>query len=105
MNGVQSEEYLLGRFDMSDFRNFEVSGETIDDVITYKVHEQFHPAAFNLTRGYPNYESNHFINGPLQAVNFKLLMRYIDEKKKITSVKMDMTDGFFQIRCVFSKKL
>lgn len=105
LNGIQTEEYLLGRFDLSDFRDFKISGTTQNDNITYTVTEKFHPAAFNLTKGFPNYESNHFLNGPLQSVNFKLLMRYIDGKKKIKSIPLDMKDGYYQIKCQFSKKI
>ena len=104
-NGNQSEEYLLGRFDVSSFRNFEMSGKTVNNRMEYYVKEKFHPAAYNLTEGYPNYESNHFINGPIQSINFRLMVRYINEKNIIKSVPLDMKDGYFQVQCFFSKKL
>ena len=104
-NREQSEEYLLGRFDMSNFRDFEISGETENNVVQYRVSETFYPAAFNLTKGFPNYENNYFINGPLQSVNFKLLMRYIDQKKKITREVFDLEDGYYQIKCLFTKRV
>ena len=104
-NGEQSEEYLLGRFDLSNFRDFETEGEMVNDVMRYNVIETFHPAAFNLTKGFPNYENNHFINGPLRSVNFRLFMRYINQKKEIKKVVMNMKDGFFQVKCLFTKKI
>ena len=109
-NGNHQEDYLLGRFDLSSFRDFNVQQEYSLVADQYsepntQIIEKHHVSAFNLTTGFPNYESNHFINGPLQSVNLKLFARYINRKKEISTQLMDLEDGFFQVRCLFTKKI
>ena len=109
-NGETTQEYLLGRFDFSGFRDFKVTNfypinATQFDNPNTEITENHHVSAFNLTQGYPDYESNQFINGPVQSVNFRVFCRYIDEKKRITRNLLDLHDGFFQLRCLFTKKI
>ena len=109
-NGKHQEDYLLGRFDLSSFRDFNIEQEYSLQIDQYsepntQIIEKHHVSAFNLTTGFPNYESNHFINGPVQSVNLKLFARYINRKKEISTQLMDMEDGFFQVRCLFTKKI
>ena len=107
-NGEHSEEYLLGRFDLSSFRDFRIQNKYGDGVVTnptLRVSEKHHTTAVNMTSGFPNYESNHFLNGSIQSVNFKVLVRYIDQHKVITRTPLDLDDGYYQIKCLFTKKL
>ena len=107
-NGEHSEEYLLGRFDVSSFREFHVENKYAVGVVTepqLKVSEKHNSTAINMTAGFPNYESNHFIGGAIQNVHFQVLVRYIDQHKKITRVPLEMEDGYYQVRCLFTKKL
>ena len=109
-NGQPQEEYLLGRFDLSSFRKFEIINDYEQDQDIYsdpntRVKETHHASAFNLTVGNPDYESNVLLGGAVRSVNFKIFVRYIDSKAKITSVLFPMADNYFSIKCLFSKKL
>lgn len=110
VNGEHTEEYLLGRFDLNGFNNYSVintyprDGDMPQDPNT-QVYEEQPVGTYNLTRAYPDYESNHFIGGALQTINFKVFCRYISQSGVVTTKLLDLADGFFVVKCLFSKKL
>ena len=104
-DSVQTEEYLLVRFDLSDYKEFQAVVTQDDDRMKtgVTINETYEASLENLTRGNPDYESNHLLSGTLQQVHLMLRTRYRTQGK-IQTVKTDMSDGFWFARLLFSKK-
>ena len=105
LDGVEEQEYLLARFDLSSYKEFENVYRQDDERMlgTTEITENFQAGLENLTRGNPDYESNHLLSGSINQVHLMLYTRYL-EHNKIVRVKTDCTDGFWHTRMLFSKK-
>ena len=106
LDGNEDHEYLLARFDLSSYKEFEgVSTQNDEKMLeSTKVTESFQAGMHNLTLHNPDYESNLLLPGSIHQVHLMLYTRYLQDNK-IVSVKTDLTDGFWHIRMLFSKKI
>ena len=106
LNGVEEHEFLLARFDLSSYKEFEgVTTQNFYRMLeTTEFSETFQAGLENLTRSNPNFESNLLLPGSIQQIHLMLYTRYLEDNE-IKTVKTDMNDGFFHIRMLFSKKI
>ena len=106
IDGKETHEYLLARFDLSNYKRFESvsyqDNERMHDGT--QITETYQAGIENLTRGNPDYESNLLLPGSVHQVHLMLYTRYL-ERGKIERVKTDMQDGFWHTRLLFSKKV
>ena len=103
--GIEEHEYLLARFDLSSYKQFENVYKQDDERMlgTTEITENFQAGLENLTRGNPDFESNHLLSGSINQVHLLLFTRYL-EHNKVVRVPTDVTDGFWHTRMLFSKK-
>ena len=106
VDGKEQGEYVLARFDLSDYKYFETVATHNDDALSQgvQINETYEAGLENLTRGNPDYESNLLLSGSLQQVHLMLRTRY-RTRGVIESVPTDMEDGFWHARLLFSKKI
>ena len=107
VNGVENHEYLLARFDLSTYKQFFAKTFQSDELMTKAVaiEETFQAGIENLTRHYPDYESNLLLTGQIQSIHLQVYTRYMDKGRKITRIPSNLDDGFFQVKLLFSKKI
>ena len=107
VNGIENHEYLLARFDLSTYKQFFAKTFQSDELMTkaVSIEETFQAGIENLTRHYPDYESNLLLTGQIQSIHLQVYTRYMDKGRKITRVPSDLDDGFFQVKLLFSKKI
>lgn len=106
VNGVEQHEYLLARFDLSDYKTFEsLTTHTSTEMVgSTEITETYEGGLENMTRGNPDYESNHLLSGSLQHVHLMLRTRY-NEQGVMKTIPTEMNDGFWHCKMLFSKKL
>ena len=105
LDGTEKHEFLLARFDLSNYKNFD-SVTTQDESSmssSIKIVETYNAGLENLTRQNPDHDSNLLLSGSIQQVHLMLYTRYL-EHNKIKRVKTDMEDGYWHTRMLFSKK-
>ena len=105
LDGVEQHDYILARFDLSDYKEFRSVTTQDPDTMSSSVEitETYEAGLENMTRGNPDYESNLLLNGSLQQIHLMLFTRYL-ENGVIKRVKAEMNDGFWHCRILFSKK-
>jgi len=102
LDGIESHEHLLGRFDLTDVQEF--AGTTFREG-KRKLSEKFQSGMENLTRNNPDYEANHLLPGQIQFVNVKIRTRYFDRTtKKFKNYDSDFEDAMWHLRLLFCKK-
>lgn len=106
LDGKEDHEYLLARFDLSSYKEFEAVSIQDDERMlqSNKITESFMAGIHNLTLNNPDYESNLLLPGAIHQIHLMLYTRYLQDNK-IVSVKTDLTDGFWHVRMLFSKKI
>ena len=106
IDGKEQGEYILARFDLSDYKYFETVATHDDDSLSQAVtiNETYEAGLENMTRGNPDYESNMLLSGSLQQIHLILRTRY-RTRGVIETVPTDMKDGFWHARLLFSKKV
>ena len=106
VDGKESGEYVLARFDLSDYKYFETEATHDGDNMSMGVtiNETYEAGLENMTRGNPDYESNMLLSGSLQQIHLILRTRY-RTRGVIETVPTDMEDGFWFARLLFSKKV
>ena len=105
LDGVEQHEFLIARFDLSNYKKFNCV-TTQDDIkmsSSIKIIETYNAGLDNLTRGNADYASNLLMQGSIQQIHLMLYTRYL-ENNKIKRVKTDLEDGFWHTRMLFSKK-
>ena len=103
LNGIESHEHLLGRFDLTDVQEFV--GTTFRVGGKRKLAEKFQSGMENLTRNNPDYEANHLLPGQIQFVNIRIRTRYFDRiTKQFTNYDSDFEDAMWHLRLLFCKK-
>jgi hypothetical protein len=106
LNGKEEHEYVLGRFNLNDYKRFETVAESNDNGLTGRIgiRENMFAGLENLTRGNPDIESNFLLPGEIQLVKLKLMIRYF-QNGKILSKAADLGNGFWYLTLMFSKKV
>ena len=106
LDGKETQEYLLARFDLSNYKEFSNVYSQDDERMlgTTEITENFQAGLENLTRGNADYESNMLLSGSINQVHLMLYTRYL-EHNEIVRVPTDVTDGFWHTRILFSKKV
>ena len=106
LDGVQQETYVLARFDLSEYKLFETTTSQTNDGMSREteITETYEAGLENLTRGNPDFESNHLLSGSLQQVHLVLRVQY-RTRGVLETVPYDCNDGFWTTRMLFSKKV
>jgi hypothetical protein len=101
LNGVETHDYLLGRFPIRDYIDRHVSYTDQDE---YSVTETVNLGLEDLCRKNPNTITNYCLPGEIVIINIKIVTRYL-ENKKIKTVDTDYSNGgYWSLKLLFSKK-
>jgi hypothetical protein len=101
LNGVESHDFLLGRFPINDYIDHHVS---YTDRNQYSVMETVNLGLEDLCRKNPETITNYLMPGEIRVVNISVRTRYIEDQK-IKVVDTDYSNGgFFSLKLMFSKK-
>jgi hypothetical protein len=101
LNGVETHDYLLGRFPIRDYIDRHVSYTDQDE---YSVSETVNLGLEDLCRKNPNTITNYCLPGEIVIINIKIVTRYL-ENKKIKTVDTDYSNGgYWSLKLLFSKK-
>ena len=101
MNGIETHDFLLGRFPIQDYIDHHVSYTDRDK---YSVLETVNLGLEDLCRKNPDTIANYMLPGEIRVVNITVRTRYIEDQI-IKTVPTDYSNGgFFSLKLLFSKK-
>ena len=105
IDGHEEHEYILARFNLSDFKRFDTSTTLLDDRVSgeISIEEDINVGLEDLAKNNVNQSTIFMLPGDIRQISLRLYTRYYSEGR-IKRVDTDMTEGFWSTKLLFTKK-
>jgi len=105
VDGVEEHEFILARFPLADYKRFDTDliGNDVQLSDFVQITEDVNVGLEDLARGNPNITSIYLLPGSIRQVTIELFTRYY-VNGLVRRVATDMTQGFWSLKMIFSKK-
>ena len=115
MNGKESHTFLLSRFQINDYQNIHTRTKQKDGLLLTEalIEDQLQGGMVDLVRGAPSSHVSQLLNGSIQALDLRIILRYKEYyfdndnvRFNIARQQVDMGDyGFYDLLLQFNKRV
>ena len=115
MNGKESQTFLLSRFQINDYQNIHTRTKQKDGLLLTEalIEDQLQGGMVDLVRGAPSSHVSQLLNGSIQALDLRVILRYKEYYFENDNVRfniarrpVDMGDyGFYDLLLQFNKRV
>ena len=115
MNGKESQTFLLSRFQINDYQNIHTRTKQKDGLLLTEalIEDQLQGGMVDLVRGAPSSHVSQLLNGSIQALDLRVILRYKEYYFDNNNVRfniarrpVDMGDyGFYDLLLQFNKRV
>jgi hypothetical protein len=105
VDGREEHEYILARFDLSDYKRFDTLTTLLEDRVSSQITivEDINVGLEDLARNNPNQSTIFMMPGDIRQISLRLYTRYYQEGR-IKRVETNMDQGFWSTKLLFTKK-
>lgn len=115
VDGKETQTYLLSRFQITDYQDVQTRAKQKDGLLLTEalIDDKLHGGKIDLVRGEPSSHVSQLLNGKIQALDLRVILRYKEYylengkiKFNIARRTLDMGDhGFYDLLLQFNKRV
>ena len=115
VDGQETQTYLLSRFQITDYQDVKTQAKQKDGLLLTEtlIDDKLHGGQIDLVRGQPSSHVSQLLNGQIQALDLRVILRYKEFYLENDNIKfniarrpLDMGDfGFYDLLLQFNKRV